>query len=63
MSFSPWLSEKGNIVLGMVDLIDLFVYDDLPRILQRDIDIALVRESELLNTLIFYYWAPKKLLH
>ncbi len=57
------MSEKGNIVLGMVDLIDLFVYDDLPRILQRDIDIALVRESELLNTLIFYYWAPKKLLH
>lgn len=50
------LSEtKGRMMVGMADPLDIFAYDELCRILQQDIDVALVRESELLNTMDLVY--------
>lgn len=50
------LSEnRGLLTVGMVDPMDLFAYDELSRILQQDIEVAIVRESELLSTLDLVY--------
>jgi MSHA biogenesis protein MshE len=50
------LSEnRGTLLVGMADPLDIFAYDELSRILQQDIDIAIVRESELLYTLDMIY--------
>jgi MSHA biogenesis protein MshE len=50
------LSEhKGVLIVGMADPMDLFAYDELSRILQQDVEVALVRESELLSTLDLVY--------
>lgn len=50
------LSEnKGALVVGMADPLDIFAYDELGRILQQPIEVAVVRESELLNTLDLIY--------
>lgn len=50
------LSENnGVLTVGMVDPTDLFAYDELARILQQDVEVALVRESELLSTLDIVY--------
>jgi MSHA biogenesis protein MshE len=47
--------RKGILTVGMADPMDLFAYDELSRLLQQDVEIALVRESELLNTLDLVY--------
>lgn len=50
------LSEnKGDLMIGMVDPMDIFAYDELSRLLQQNIEVAVVRESELLNTLDLVY--------
>jgi MSHA biogenesis protein MshE len=50
------LSEnRGQLTVGMADPMDIFAYDELCRILQQNIDVAIVRESELLNTLDLVY--------
>jgi MSHA biogenesis protein MshE len=50
------LSEnRGQLTVGMADPMDIFAYDELSRILQQSIDVAIVRESELLNTLDLVY--------
>lgn len=47
-------NDKG-LVVGMVDPMDIYSYDELQRILESNIEIAIVRESELLNTLDLVY--------
>ncbi|MBU0592978.1 MAG: GspE/PulE family protein [Gammaproteobacteria bacterium] len=46
------LEDKGaTLLLGMADPSDLFAYDELARLLKRDIDLAAVAESQLLQTI------------
>ncbi|MFM1897482.1 MAG: hypothetical protein RLZZ385_2556 [Pseudomonadota bacterium] len=50
------LADQGNYLLvGMADPMDIFAFDELERILERPIQQAVVRESELLNTLDLVY--------
>lgn len=50
------LSEnRGQLTVGMADPMDIFAYDELSRILQQSIEVAIVRESELLHTLDLVY--------
>jgi MSHA biogenesis protein MshE len=45
------LKETGaNLLVGMADPTDLYAYDELVRHLGRQIDLAIVRESQLLET-------------
>lgn len=46
------LKEKGDALLvGMSDPTNIFAYDELARIIGRPIDMAVVREQELLDTI------------
>ncbi|MEN6586518.1 MAG: GspE/PulE family protein [Sulfuricella sp.] len=46
------LEDRGETLLvGMADPSDLFAYDELARALKRDIDLAAVAESQLLQTI------------
>jgi len=47
--------ERDGLVVGMADPMDIFAYDELERMLQRPIKQAVVRETELLNTLDLVY--------
>lgn len=47
-------SDKG-ISVGMADPMDIYAYDQLARILQSNIEVAIVRERELLSTLDLVY--------
>jgi MSHA biogenesis protein MshE len=47
--------RKGELLVGMADPTDLYAFDALERILQQPITQAVVRESELLNTLDMVY--------
>jgi MSHA biogenesis protein MshE len=50
------LSEENNgLVVGMADPMDIFAFDELERILQQPVRQAVVRETELLNTLDLVY--------
>ncbi len=50
------LGEKGGVLqVGMADPLDIFAYDELCRSLRQSIDVAIVRESELLDTLDTVY--------
>ena len=50
------LSEKaGTVTVGMADPLDIFAYDELCRILRKPVDVVIVRESELLDTLDTVY--------
>ena len=50
------LAEKGGVLqVGMADPLDIFAYDELCRTLKQTIDVAIVRESELLDTLDTVY--------
>jgi MSHA biogenesis protein MshE len=43
------LEEKGDaILLGMADPLDLLAQDEVARVLKREVQVAIVRESELL---------------
>ena len=45
------LEERGGaLLIGMVDPTDLFAYDELARLVKRSIMLAVVNESELLQT-------------
>src|SRR3954468_14581739 len=41
---------KGAMKVGMADPTDLNAYDEIARILKRDIEVAVVTESQLLST-------------
>ncbi|MDD5059320.1 MAG: ATPase, T2SS/T4P/T4SS family [Sideroxydans sp.] len=43
--------RNGAILVGMNDPTDLFAFDELSRILKRDIDVAVVTEGQLLETI------------
>ena len=46
------LSEKaGKLIVGFADPTDLMVFDEVSRILKRDIDLAVVTESHLLTAI------------
>jgi len=46
------LEERGPaLVVGMADPTDLFAYDELTRILKRDVEAAVVAETEVLQAL------------
>lgn len=50
------LSDEGaQLVVGMADPMDIFAFDELERILEQPVQQAVVRESELLNTLDLVY--------
>ena len=50
------LQEKSaGLLVGMVDPMDIFAFDEIERILQQPVQQAIVRESELLNTLDLVY--------
>ncbi len=42
--------RQDTVLVGMADPTDLFAYDEISRILKRDIDLAVVNESTLLQT-------------
>jgi MSHA biogenesis protein MshE len=42
--------RNGALMIGMTDPTDLFAYDQISHILKRDIDLAVVTESQLLET-------------
>ncbi|MDP2761530.1 MAG: ATPase, T2SS/T4P/T4SS family [Sideroxyarcus sp.] len=43
--------RNGAILVGMTDPTDLFAFDEISRILKRDIDVAVVTEGQLLQTI------------
>ncbi|NMM37554.1 MAG: Flp pilus assembly complex ATPase component TadA [Glaciimonas sp.] len=46
------LDERdGMLLIGMADPTDLFAYDEITRLVKRDIALAVVNESELLQTI------------
>jgi MSHA biogenesis protein MshE len=46
------LEERGDkYLIGMADPTDLFAYDELARVLKRDLDIAVISESQLLQAI------------
>ncbi len=46
------LEERGDaLLIGMVDPTDLFAYDEILRLVKRNIALAVVNESELLQTI------------
>jgi MSHA biogenesis protein MshE len=42
--------RRANVLVGMADPTDLFAYDELGRILQKDVEVAVVGEVALLQT-------------
>ena len=47
--------QSGELLVGMADPLDIFAYDELVRVLKLPVRQAVVRESELLNTLDLVY--------
>jgi MSHA biogenesis protein MshE len=47
--------QNGELLVGMADPLDLVAYDELVRVLKQPVKQAVVRESELLNTLDLVY--------
>ncbi len=47
--------HNGELLVGMSDPMDIFAYDQLTQALGRTIDLAVVREAELLDTLDIVY--------
>ncbi|PPK51817.1 GspE/PulE family protein [Marinobacter persicus] len=47
--------QNGELLVGMADPLDLVGYDELVRVLKQPVKQAVVRESELLNTLDLVY--------
>jgi MSHA biogenesis protein MshE len=43
--------REGHLLVGMADPTDLAAFDDLSRVLKRDIELAVVTESQLLATI------------
>ncbi len=55
--------QQGELLVGMTDPMDIFGYDELVRILKQPIRQAVVRESELLNTLDLVYRRTEEISH
>ncbi|MBI5617861.1 MAG: Flp pilus assembly complex ATPase component TadA [Gammaproteobacteria bacterium] len=56
------LKDKGDAILvGMSDPTNIFAYDELARLLHRPIELAVVREQELLETIEKIYRASDQL--
>lgn len=51
----PLYEENGTLYIGMSDPMDIFATDELARFFQQEIEVAIVRESELLYTLDLIY--------
>ncbi|PCJ23779.1 MAG: MSHA biogenesis protein MshE [SAR86 cluster bacterium] len=50
------LSDQGaHVLVGMVDPMDIFAFDELERILEQPIQPVVIKESELLSTLDLVY--------
>lgn len=47
--------QQGELLIGMADPMDLMAYDEIARIVNQAINVAVIRESELLNTLDMVY--------
>lgn len=47
--------QQGELLVGMADPMDLMAYDEIARIVNQTINVAVIRESELLNTLDMVY--------
>ncbi len=47
--------NKGELIVGMVDPMDIFAYDELSRQLGQPVSVAVVRESELMAMLDLAY--------
>lgn len=47
--------QDGGYLIGMADPMDLFAFDEIGRVLNAPLQIAVVRESELLDTLDIVY--------
>lgn len=47
--------EQGSLVVGMADPTDIFGFDELSRILHQPLQLAVVRENELLEALDLLY--------
>jgi MSHA biogenesis protein MshE len=43
--------RNGMLLVGMADPTDLFSFDEIARVLKRDIDVAVVTEGQLLETI------------
>ncbi len=43
--------RNGALLIGMADPTDLFAFDEIARLLKRDIDLAVVTEGQLLETI------------
>ncbi len=43
--------RSGALLVGMADPTDLFAFDEITRLLKRDIDLAVVTEGQLLETI------------
>ncbi len=43
--------RNGTLLVGMADPTDLFAFDEVARLLKRDIDVAVVTEGQLLETI------------
>jgi MSHA biogenesis protein MshE len=44
-------TRDGSLLIGMADPTDLFAYDEIARLVRRNIQLAVVNESELLQTI------------
>jgi len=51
----PLEERNGALLIGMVDPTDLFAYDEIVRLVRRGITLAVVNESELLQTIDHVY--------
>lgn len=47
--------QQGELLVGMADPMDLMAYDEIARVVNQSINVAVIRESELLNTLDMVY--------
>tara|TARA_R110002072_G_scaffold100183_2_gene220543 strand:+ start:23354 stop:25144 length:1791 start_codon:yes stop_codon:yes gene_type:complete len=47
--------QQGELLVGMADPMDLMAYDEICRVVNQSINVAVIRESELLNTLDMVY--------
>lgn len=48
-------NDQGELIVGMADPTDIFGFDELSRILRQPLELAVVRESELLEALDLLY--------
>jgi len=47
--------QQGELLVGMTDPMDLMAFDEIGRVVNQPVRLAVVRESELLNTLDLVY--------